>query len=340
VSTILKALRRLESERATPTDGRPLREAVAAAEPLSHAPRRRRWTPLASLVVGVAVGATALLLWPRGGPSPPAEVESPELAASRTPTRGAQAPRGASVAVPPARQDRPASLVGPPPQAFASDVAVVPRPVPSPRLADPPATGRALAAGATEQSAALSGPDEALEPDTGAQTEIAPPQQVAPTRPVAEPTRHARAGDVSGAPAESPVAPSPRSHARVEPEASVAPRASDEGPALPEERAAEPIDEGSAHATDSPAPERTEGVASESSAEPGVIEPSQIRVEKTLWHPRAERRVAVVTLPEHEGPLRVREGEVVGETLVSKIEPSGVVFTGAKGEVRRAVGAP
>jgi hypothetical protein len=107
-----------------------------------------------------------------------------------------------------------------------------------------------------------------------------------------------------------------------------------------EERAADSVDERRANPTATPTPVRTEGVASGSSVRPSATEPSQIRVEKTLWHPEAGRRVAVVTLPDHEGSLRVREGEVVGEVLVSKIEPSGVVFSGDQGEVRRAVGAP
>jgi hypothetical protein len=269
--------------------------------------------PLVSLMVGVAVGAAALLLWPGGEPSPSAEVESPELAASSAAKGGARAPRIAATALPPAREDRAPSLVGLPSEAFASDVAVVPRPVPSPRLADPPATELGLAAGAQEQSAALSGTGDAPEP-----------------------TQRARAADTSAIPAESSIAPPPRNLARVEPEPAGT-------PAVPEERAADSVDERSASPTEAlvaPAPARTEGVVTGTSVRPSATEPSQIRVEKTLWHPVAGRRVAVVTLPDHEGPLRVREGEVVGEVLVSKIEPSGVVFSGNRGEVRRAVGAP
>jgi hypothetical protein len=289
--------------------------------------------PLVSLMVGVAVGAAALLLWPGGEPSPSAEVESPELAASSAAKGGARAPRIAATALPPAREDRAPSLVGLPSEAFASDVAVVPRPVPTPRLADPPASELALAAGAQEQPAALSGPGDAVDPSTGARAASAPPPGAAPTLPLDEPPRRSLAADSSDPPAEPSLAPPPRSLARVEPEPS--------GAALaPERRSADSVDERSADPTVAPTPVGAEDFAPEFSARPSATEPSQIRVEKTLWHPEAGRRVAVVSLPDHDGPLRVREGEVVGEVLVSKIEPSGVVFSGNRGEVRRAVGAP
>ena len=63
-----------------------------------------------------------------------------------------------------------------------------------------------------------------------------------------------------------------------------------------------------------------------------------IRVEQTFWHPRPDRRVAVLALPGHEQPLRVREGDAVGALVVSEIEPSGVVFTQQGQRVRRALG--
>jgi len=163
----------------------------------------------------------------------------------------------------------------------------VPRPVPTPRLVDPPPTELALAAG----------PSSAL-------VDSSPDLQ-------------------------------PRSVARTDPKP-------ERAPAVPEESAPEPAAARAVPPSDEPAPPAPSPkreLASASGAPNGRTEPSKIRVEKTLWHPQADRRVAVVTLPGHEGPLRVREGEVVGEVLVSKIEPSGVVFTGERGDVRRAVGA-
>jgi hypothetical protein len=327
VSTILKALRRLESERATPTDGRPLREAVAAAEPLSRPPQGRRWAPLASMLIGVAVGATALLLWPRGEPSPAATPEARVSAlAAAPPASGAAQPSPAPRNAARAREARAPSPAGPPPEAFASDVAVVPRPAPSPRLVDSQATETALAAGAPEASAARSGAGDLPEPAPPAPAvRIAGPPAVVPAPPVAEPKPRTRGDGTSAAPA-------PGNVARTAAMPAVAPPA-------PEERAADIIDEPGAPATGTAASSGPEEAASGSGAAP-PSGPSRIRVEKTLWHPLAERRVAVVTLPDRDGPMRVREGELLGDVRVSKIEPSGVVFSGDAGEVRRAVGAP
>jgi hypothetical protein len=49
-------------------------------------------------------------------------------------------------------------------------------------------------------------------------------------------------------------------------------------------------------------------------------------VEKTQWHPLADRRIAWVRVPGDPDPLRVVEGDVVDGLLITAIEPSGVVF--------------
>jgi len=51
-----------------------------------------------------------------------------------------------------------------------------------------------------------------------------------------------------------------------------------------------------------------------------------VRVERTLWHPRAERRLAVLRMPGQSDFLRVREGDELGGFRVTRIEPSQVVF--------------
>ncbi|MGE4650006.1 MAG: hypothetical protein AAEJ53_03880, partial [Myxococcota bacterium] len=54
--------------------------------------------------------------------------------------------------------------------------------------------------------------------------------------------------------------------------------------------------------------------------------PLAVQVERTFWHPKAERREAILRLPDQEEPLRVREGEALGRFTVMRIEPSQVVF--------------
>jgi hypothetical protein len=61
------------------------------------------------------------------------------------------------------------------------------------------------------------------------------------------------------------------------------------------------------------------------------------RVERTTWHPLAERRLAVVDVP-GQGVRELREGDEVDGATVSRIEPSGVVFRYQGREVRRKVG--
>ena len=54
--------------------------------------------------------------------------------------------------------------------------------------------------------------------------------------------------------------------------------------------------------------------------------PLAVEVERTFWHPKAERREAILKLPDQEQPVRVREGEALGRFTVMLIEPSRVVF--------------
>jgi hypothetical protein len=67
-----------------------------------------------------------------------------------------------------------------------------------------------------------------------------------------------------------------------------------------------------------------------------VSVPSVI-VSKTVWHPQADRRVALVAL-EGGDARELHEGDAIGSLVVSKIEPSGVVFVHDGVELRRRVG--
>jgi hypothetical protein len=63
-----------------------------------------------------------------------------------------------------------------------------------------------------------------------------------------------------------------------------------------------------------------------------------LRVERTTWHPLAERRLAIVEVA-GEGARELREGDQVAGATVASIEPSGVVFRFDGRDVRRKVGA-
>jgi hypothetical protein len=64
-----------------------------------------------------------------------------------------------------------------------------------------------------------------------------------------------------------------------------------------------------------------------------------VYVERTIWHPMAERRVAVVELEGSDEALELHEGDAVGPLVVGEIEPSGVFFVYDGVELRRRVGA-
>jgi hypothetical protein len=129
------------------------------------------------------------------------------------------------------------------------------------------------------------------------------------TEPVPAPPVPAPAPQTAPAPTAATPAP------RVEPEPSVA-EESFELEALDDDSAIEP----------EPAP----GPAVARASIPGV------QVQRTSWHPMAERRSAMVEAD--GGVIEVREGDAVGAWVVATIEPSGVVFLRNGVEVRRRIG--
>jgi hypothetical protein len=255
VSTILKALRRLEEEKAAPVGRRPLREEVTRTAGSSGS-RRGAWLlALGGLVGGVAVGVALLTLWPR------------DVAVQPSSTPLVRAPARPPRVAPPEPEVVPGQLSA---EALSSPVEVVARPQPRPLVADEPAP-----AAEPEQSAA--------------RDELAARASVPA---VASPPPAAASDPTSAWPSTSP------------------------GDAAWDE------------------PETT---AERVAAAPPPLA-AGIRVEQTFWHPRPDRRVAVLTLPEREQPLRVHEGDALGALVVTEIEPSGVVFTQHGQRVRRALG--
>ncbi len=142
MSTILKALRRLEQEKGA-QDGRPLKDAVTASSDV----RSRRRFPLLALMLaasalGLGLGASVLWLWPLAGAeiqvaqTQPREVVAP--AAPPAPAMPAAPVVAAALPVIPEPSPE-VSVASPPPPsaaALASPVAVVARPEP-PRAAEP-----------------------------------------------------------------------------------------------------------------------------------------------------------------------------------------------------------
>ena len=63
----------------------------------------------------------------------------------------------------------------------------------------------------------------------------------------------------------------------------------------------------------------------------------EIRVTQTVWHPRAERRLALVGIS-GRAPIKLQEGDQLGLLAVGTIEPSGVAFKYDGVDIRCRVG--
>jgi hypothetical protein len=375
MSTILKALRRLEEDRSAQSQ-RPLREEVTrdVAKPKSRGVLRPVLAVLLGL--GVAAGAGALAFWYMGGteeadPSvgraKPAELAAADRASPRArPAAPAKQPRKPRAAKPARRRSSPSPAAAPseaseqglPAGALASKVELVKRPPAEPRIA---ASEAATSAGGSGTLPRPLDPEEIpgrhkLRPVRGSSAAPAssiaastvapdPPREATPTAGAqagsAGPEREASRRSPSGT---RPEATQPRAEPRVvtaapEPEAP-------EPPATPA-RDAEPITT-SAQAA---AGKTSDQVVASAGVAPRSLEPEapaasevaraeipDLRVERTVWHPTAERRFALIEFDESAERREVREGDAVGPLVVSKIEPSGVVFVHDGVELRRRVG--
>lgn len=254
MSTILKALRRLEQERAQAA-GRPLREEVAAAipgEPLVR-PRVSRLAlaaaGIAALVLGAGGTVAVVTLWApsQGSPGPAAEAAPP-----------------------------PPSLAGVPPEKSRTD-------------------GDTEAAPAEDAADAAVATAAAADPEAGSFVPEPPPRITA--------SSSSDTPDVAVArPEDGPTGPSTS-------------RPSSSGTAAPERR--------SSRRASLPFPSAKPAAVPEALSE---IPAPDLVVQRTTWHPDAERRSALVRMNDRVKPLRLREGDLVGPFVVMVIEPSGIVF--------------
>jgi hypothetical protein len=388
MSTILKALRRVEEGRSTHVQ-RPLREEVAGTGPRLPVRARGRRLLLATLALGVGVVAGVVAFWSATQrEAPPGVAASKPEAVVPVPALPRIAPAAEAESIvfaeppprlSPERADALPSYAEPVPAqrelsaaALASPVERVDRPPAGPRIADPDAQEqprRTAAAGAFAPRPVRRVPPDEMpgqhrqmtpavpEPAEAAVT-VALPRASAPTppaeppapsvgeasgiSPIAEPASEAshspvvapRPGPPEGVAEPAEVTESVAPQAPAPPGASEAPA----GPAVVRIVKAEPAGpvEPVPAASES-APDREEssgGQALARSEVPGV------RVERTSWHPQAERRSALVVVGDVAGRREIHEGDAVGPLVVSTIKPSGVIFLHEGVEIVRRVGEP
>jgi hypothetical protein len=342
MSTILKALRRLEEQKTRDGAPRPLREEIASGPGERSRPRRGApWMLFAALVLGAGVGASAWWFWPYERAS-----EAQEVAAAAPATRadpiGERVPSEARSAAPVAPIDPTEAVVQDVAQdvaamtdeqmvealrvesensaeeAFSSLVEVVQWPPAEPRIApvEPKPAPAVASASVAERRAAVARKRE----------------------------RARAAAQEGGAPAQAPAAAQALAAAETPPQA-----ARQIPAAVPVTRSPEPAPIRHEDDRDWPVtsewqePSAEPETTRDSSSSPSRIAISELpsseglHVTRTQWHPEHARRSAEIALGGKQSS--VHEGDVVGEYVVQEIKPSGVVLTRDGEHFERRVGA-
>ena len=310
MSTILKALQRLEDEKSANVE-RSLNEQVVAHRPPPD-PERRGLRIGAIAIGGLAVAATAFYFWP-AGEEPTAEVAMEPAPAAAVPVTTAEV-----AAEKPRRRRSARSAPAARAQQDSSEVEISPV-VEVVKLLDAP-------------------PADSGESDSDASAALtksaAPLAQAGARRPARRPNVGKPDSQVAHGSAQ-PI-PAPKQVAETKP-----PATQISGSSVPAKPVPAP-----------PAPVEIAAVAPKSAPTapiPAAIqEPTRkivrrakipaFTVEKTIWHPDADRRVAVVKLVDAEETLRLKEGDAIGPLVVKIIKPGSVLFDHDDIEIRYNVG--
>lgn len=340
MSTILKALQRLEDEKRAKAE-LTLEEQIAMTQPPASR-QRRGWLVLAgSGVAGIAV-AVGAIFWV--APDSATEVESPEVAASPAPPRPvapsptapgpAQLARPEPKAAPSAAESQGASSgASPESPSVSSKVEVVQRLSPPPKLDMERFSLVAPAVEPTVRERAIDPADSVIKdrivalarntvpkrsratpPGTAIQSGVASTERGTATERSTIDKRST--ADKSSAPTKSTStkpAASTRAAAESEPSA-VPPPIARAKPAM-------------APPPPQPPSKRTTGSAVKPDHKVVLrARLPELKVRSTIWHPQSSRRIAVVEIDAGQ-VLELNEGDAVGPLVVESIKPGGVFFT-------------
>jgi hypothetical protein len=359
LSTILKALQRLEDEKVVEVERSLDERIVARRSPPDSARRLGLWIGIAA-IGSIAVAAAAFLLWPTQRDSDAVvALEAPPLAAAPV---AAAAPAQPVAPAEPPYQPPVRSAPAAPEQAGLAEVQVVEvvqRLDAQPADSRPPATSPDRVAPAVEvqrparpaarkpRTQVAGAPDiqVAREPDTQAAHEL----DIQAAR---EPDTQA-AHELDTQAAREPDTEVANEAAQLRPAAEQVPPAIQTAEAPVEPVARDSVSVNTSTAPPAPieiaavAPQPAPIVASEPPAAP-IRAPEQkvvqramvpsLSIEKTIWHPDANRRVAIVKMIESDETLRLKEGDAIGPLVVESIKPGSIVFNHDGVEISYNVG--
>ena len=321
MSTILKALQRLEDEKSAGVE-RSLDEQVVSHHLLPDPEPNRRGLKIGIAAIGgLAVAAAAFLLWPTR--------EDPDAVVAMESTPATVAPVAAPAPEPAKRKvaaEKPRRKTSTRAQSAAREQAEI---------------SRAKAASIVEVVQRLD------EPPTDSVEPAASPNRVAsaekPRRSNRRPnTREPDVQTVKSAanprPAAAQVADA-KPVAKPKPEPVVAAKSVESVPAKPEPAPPEPIEIAAVVPKPAPVPESIPTPVRE--PEKKFVQRAKLpslSIEKTIWHPDTERRIAIVKLADAEELLRLKEGDAIGPLVVESIKPGSVLFNHDGIEIRYNVG--
>lgn len=325
MSTILKALRRLEQESESPQQ-RALRERVLSA-PVPGEPERRR-TARRAVWIGACALVLAALAFVAGRELAPHESAAPAVAAGPA----AAALQTAPVASAPSPWSTPGSVL---PASSAHELDSEPALDPgsaSFAVVDPGAPGLTPDDPLAADVRALAERDRALADEPG--IDVPSPAPAAPAlrrdEVLAQPSPRRDLDAPEPASAESLHRQSFDDEAAHG--ANATPGAQIDS--VPIARATTPPAPGAiARSATTPRPARPSARAGAATKAPPML-----RVTRTVWHPDAARRLALVRTSKSSAAREVREGDVIDGFEIRRIEPSGLVLERDGVETRRRVG--
>lgn len=339
MSTILKALRRLEDDKSTeaassqslpPTDpgaASELRNRILAKEAAAHASENEFTDPPASsqrlllfalvavLLVGLGVGVYSTL---SSEPEPPTSiVASTDVATRENPPPRPVPPVPIAAAAPipatppeDAREKMASAAVTPTPAVLAAQSLAPPTKTPSNAITPTDAPGGREKIAATRRAQARE--------ERAAAARLKEAQS-----PLPDPTP-ARISELPPKPQPPPTIAKVVVEVPKTPVSTAAPITKSPAPS------AEPLAE-----TLAPIAPETASVKEHTSR--GLPD---ITVVHTAWHPRPDRRFAKIRLLKTNETLSLNEGDAVGGLVIREISPSAVLFLSGEIEVRLRVGQP